>query len=111
MPHCLVEHSTKLDGELLMEKVFLGARRSGLFDAEGRDIKVRALPYTTYMSGAGESEFIHVVLRILSGRNADQKAQLSTAVITELEALGLIDISISVEVVDMDRESYRKVLS
>jgi len=111
VPHCLVEHSRKLDGELLMAKVFLGARHSGLFDAEGRDIKVRALPYATYMSGAGESDFVHVVLRILSGRTADQKALLSNAVIAELAVLGLVDISISVEVVDMDRESYRKVLS
>jgi 5-carboxymethyl-2-hydroxymuconate isomerase len=110
MPHCVVEHSISLDSDLLVQKVFQGALRTGLFEADGSDIKVRALGYTNYMTGPKKSDFIHVALKILSGRTSEQKLSLSNAVIEELVALELNAVSITVEVVDMDRDSYRKVI-
>jgi len=99
-----------LDSELLVQKVFLGALSVGLFEPNGSDIKVRALGYNSYMIGPKKSDFIHVVLKILSGRTSEQKLSLSNAVIEELVALAYNDVSITVEVVDMDRDSYRKVI-
>lgn len=51
-----------------------------------------------------------MALKILSGRTSEQKLSLSNAVIKELVALAYNDVSITVEVVDMDRDSYRKVI-
>ncbi len=110
MPHCVVEHSTNLDSDLLVEKVFIAASSTGLFEPDGSDIKVRALGYSSYMTGPKKSDFIHVILKILFGRTSEQKLSLSNAVIEELVALATNDISITVEVVDMDRDSYRKVI-
>ncbi|WP_428025573.1 5-carboxymethyl-2-hydroxymuconate Delta-isomerase [Arcobacter sp.] len=110
MPHCIVEHSINLDSDLFVEKVFMGALSTGLFEPDGRDIKVRALGYSSYMTGPKRSDFIHVSLKILSGRTPKQKLSLSDAVIEELVALAYNDVSITVEVVDMDRDSYRKVI-
>jgi len=110
MPHCVVEHSINLDSDLLVQKVFLGALSTGLFEPDGSDIKVRALGYSSYMTGPKKSDFIHVALKILSGRTSEQKLSLSKAVIEELIALAYNDVSITVEVVDMDRDSYRKVI-
>lgn len=109
MPHCVVEHSINLDSNLLIESVFQGALNSGLFEPDGSDIKVRALGYSSYMTGLRKTDFIHVALKILSGRTSEQKLSLSNAVIKELVALAFNDVSITVEVVDIDRSSYRKV--
>jgi 5-carboxymethyl-2-hydroxymuconate isomerase len=110
MPHCVVEHSANFDSDLLVQRVFSGALGSGLFESDGSDIKVRALGYSSYMTGPKKSDFIHVVLKILSGRTSKQKSNLSTAVINELVTLGCSNVSITVEVVEMDRDSYCKVV-
>lgn len=110
MPHCVVEHSANFNSDLLVQRVFSGALNSGLFESDGSDIKVRALGYSSYMTGPKKSDFIHVVLKILSGRTPQQKSNLSTAVINELITLNCSDVSLTVEVVDMDRGSYCKVV-
>jgi 5-carboxymethyl-2-hydroxymuconate isomerase len=110
MPHCVVEHSINLDSDLLVQKVFLGALSTGLFEPDGGYIKVRAIGYSSYMTGTKKSDFIHVALKIRSGRTPEQKLGLSSAVIEELVALAYNDVSITIEVVGMDRESYRKII-
>lgn len=55
-------------------------------------------------------DFVHVTLKILSGRNTEQKLCLSGAVLESLKTLGLTSVSITVEVVDIDRGSYAKIL-
>lgn len=109
MPHCLIEHSKTIDGELLMSRVFKGSLDSGLFDAD--DIKVRTLSYDNYSTGNQKSDFVHVVLKILSGRSVEQKTSLSSLVLRKLETLGLNECSITVEVVDMDKASYAKLVN
>ena len=110
MPHCIIEHSINFDSDLLVKKVFQGALSTGLFEPDGGDIKVRALGYSSYMTGPKKSDFIHVALKILSGRTPEQKLSLSSSVIEGLAALAYNDVSITVEVVDVDRDSYRKVI-
>lgn len=55
--------------------------------------------------------FIHVTMRILSGRNTEQKLILSKLVLESLATLTLKACSASVEVVDIDRASYSKVVT
>ena len=45
MPHCIIEHSNEIDGSALIPLVHKGASESGLFQAEGSEVKVRAMSY------------------------------------------------------------------
>ncbi len=110
MPHCIIEHSSTINAEQLNNKVFLGALNSELFEADGRDIKVRSIAYENYQTGTEKEDFIHVTVRILSGRSDTDKVMLSETVMTQLLSLSLSRASITVEVVDMDRNSYGKVV-
>lgn len=110
MPHCVIEHSAEIDGKPLVSLVYKGALESNLFESEGSDIKVRAQPYSNYQTGKVDINFVHVTLRILSGRNIDQKSTLTQLVLEQLKTLEMSDCSISVEVTDIDRASYAKVI-
>lgn len=111
MPHCVIEHSDKIDGSSLISSVHKGALESNLFESEGSDIKVRAVPYSNFKTGNVNIGFIHVTLKILSGRNIDQKTNLSQLVLGQLQMLQITNCSISVEVLDIDRTSYAKAIT
>lgn len=115
MPHCVIEYSRPLEltvsPEDLVESVYLGAVSSELFEEAA--IKVRAVPYDHYRVTAGVESgmrFIHVTARILSGRNREQKRLLSSGLLKCLERFSLDNVSLTVEVVDMDREVYAKTV-
>lgn len=108
MPHCIIEHSDTIDDSKLISLVFDGVMASELFDADGGDIKVRSQSYNMYLVGNKKSNFVHVALKILSGRNDEQKVRLSQLVLYKLKSIGLGDCSITVEVIDIDRVSYSK---
>jgi len=112
LPHCIVEYSATLGSRLspseLMQNVYASALKSGLF--EGPDIKTRALAYDNCLTGAEPADFIHVTLRILSGRTDAQKQHLTSTVLTGLTDLNLTQVSLTVEVDDIHRHSYAKQL-
>ncbi|MFT2112700.1 5-carboxymethyl-2-hydroxymuconate Delta-isomerase [Marinomonas sp. 2405UD68-3] len=108
MPHCIIEHSSTLDGEVLMPLVFTGMMNSELFQVD--DVKVRTQSFSHYQTAHEKTDFIHVTLKILSGRNTEQKSRLSQCVLEQITTLGLTEGSISVEVMDIDRASYVKVV-
>ena len=110
MPHCIIEHSPDFDSDQLVSEIFTAALNSGLFDPEGKDIKVRAQSFGSYLTGPQKTGFIHVVLKILSGRTLEQRSHLASTVVAQLRALGFSDISITAEVVEMERGSYCKVV-
>ncbi|GIU48968.1 MULTISPECIES: 5-carboxymethyl-2-hydroxymuconate Delta-isomerase [Shewanella] len=110
MPHCIVEHAAQFDGQALVKLVHQGALTSGLFQAQGSDIKVRAIAYSEFKTGCVDIGFVHVTMKILSGRNEEQKSMLTQQVLTQLQTLIKVDCSLSVEVVDIDRETYSKVV-
>lgn len=114
MPHCIIEHSPTINGSDLLPLVFKGALNTRLFESDGSDIKVRALPFQEYQTGVSKSDFIHVVLKILSGRSASDKQNLSQQVLKQIISLNLQSCSVTVEVVDIDididRSSYSKVV-
>jgi 5-carboxymethyl-2-hydroxymuconate isomerase len=116
MPHCIIEYSEALTQELeikdVMSAVFEGAVQSALFSST--DIKVRAIPFTYFYSrndsdnDHNQLRFIHVCCKILSGRNLEQRQKLSELVLSHLKSFAIESVSISVEIVDMERESYNK---
>lgn len=110
MPHCIIECSATLDGDMLTSKVYQGTLDSMLFEPDGSDIKVRALAYHSYIVGGFKSDFVHVTVKILSGRSLLQKTVLSKSIQTKLSELDLVSCSITVEVVDIERASYLKWL-
>jgi 5-carboxymethyl-2-hydroxymuconate isomerase len=119
MPHCIIEYSEELNKELkvnqLMSAVFTGAVQSLLFTKA--DIKVRVLPYEYFYTEVtdesidNKQRFIHVCYKILSGRTQEQRQKLSRLVLSHLNQLKIIATSISVEIVDMERESYNKKIN
>ncbi|MEL0638220.1 5-carboxymethyl-2-hydroxymuconate isomerase [Marinomonas sp. TI.3.20] len=110
VPHCVIEHSSNIDGNSLTSRVFSGAMDSKLFEENGSDIKVRAISFSNYQTGNDKASFVHVALKLLSGRNSEQKLNFSTLFLEHLKTLGLSGCSITVEVIDIDRNSYSKVL-
>lgn len=110
MPHCIIECSATLDGDILTSKVYQGTLDSMLFEPDGSDIKVRALSYNSYIVGGCKTDFVHVTIKILSGRSLLQKAVLSKSIQAKLSELDLVLCSITIEVVDIERASYLKWL-
>ncbi len=112
MPHCIIEHSKRIKSLSspikLIEAVHQGTFKSGLF-REG-DIKTRAISFADYQVGSTELGFVHVTVRILSGRNEEQRRKLSNSVLTELKKLSLSSTSITVEICEIDKESYAKMI-
>lgn len=110
MPHCIIEYSSNLSPALsleqLVESVHLGALESDLFELD--DIKTRATSYEHFKLGGDTEHFIHVTVRLLSGRTQQQKNRLSQLVLKQLADLELLSISLSVEVCDINRETYAK---
>lgn len=111
MPHCVVEYSRPLeqqgDPSVWVNAVFQGVLDSEI--AQAPAIKVRAVGHDHYRIGAAVDDFIHVTLRLLAGRTLEQKQRLSKTVLAQLEQLGLSNAGISVEVCDMDADSYARV--
>ncbi len=111
MPHCVIELAAELSAYKapLLDCIFETLSLSGLFKPE--DIKARVLSYDTYKVGLSDHRFIHVILSILEGRTSAQKVALSQAVHTRILAFFATHngLSITVTVVDMDRDSYQKL--
>jgi 5-carboxymethyl-2-hydroxymuconate isomerase len=110
VPHCIIEYSKTLASKIepgeLINVVHRAALESGLFEAS--HIRTRASGYEDHVIGYPVNDFIHVTLKILSGRNEQQKKQLTGLVLGELEKIGLTSISLTVEVVDIERETYAR---
>jgi len=110
MPHCIIDYSPEVAGQIdidaLIEAVHQGAMESDLFPEY--DIKTRALAYPHHRTGQTRDSFVHVALHLLSGRSDAQKAMLSECVLDRIEPLLSRVVSVSVEIFDIHRESYRK---
>ena len=113
MPHLFIEYPQDRISpeqlEPLLDSVHVNALGTGLF--EESNIRIRAIPLTHYRMGGKPDPFIHVQCRIHSGRTEEKKRQLSEAVLVAIRDQNLPVKSITVEVVEMDRESYAKWIS
>ncbi|WP_281560211.1 5-carboxymethyl-2-hydroxymuconate Delta-isomerase [Thalassomonas sp. RHCl1] len=108
MPHNIIEYSSELEPHIqdIIKAVHLGSVNAALFDEQ--DIKTRALAYQHAKLGQGSRFFIHVQAKLLSGRSPEQKNLLSQAILEQLSKLGLSAISLTVEILDIDKHSYAK---
>jgi 5-carboxymethyl-2-hydroxymuconate isomerase len=108
MPHCIIEYSKDIDIEpsVLIDQVFKSALNTKLF--EEHHIKTRTLVFDHYQKGALKEKFIHVSAKILSGRTLKQRSILSQSILDGLVNLGLNSVTITVEVIEMERGSYTK---
>ncbi|MBS0428912.1 MAG: 5-carboxymethyl-2-hydroxymuconate isomerase [Proteobacteria bacterium] len=117
MPHIVVEYTPNL-ADLPLEAMLAAVTRELAGSPEvgdETDLKARAVCSDHFRVGLAESGrgFIHVTVRILAGRTPQAKRDFSDRVTKGMLARmpacrpGLT-AHLSVEVVDMDRESYRK---
>lgn len=113
MPHCIVEYSKELERSVkpsaFIEAVHQGALQTDLF--EESDIKTRTLSFENHQTGGRTLCFVHVIVKILSGRSREQRAGLSKKILDELKKLNLSSISMTVEICEIERETYAKVLA
>jgi 5-carboxymethyl-2-hydroxymuconate isomerase len=112
MPHCIIEYSSEVEAsipaQLLLNTVHEAAVSSRLFSVA--DIKTRLVPFSQDQVILATANFIHVSVHILSGRTIEQRAQLSALMLKALDKLALESISISVNIVELERESYAKTI-
>ena len=112
MPHCIIEYSKDLENLVkpltLINAVHQGAVASKLFDES--HIKSRTHPYEYYKTGVSDNAFIHVTASILSGRTIEQKVELSGKILAQLKMLQLPSVVMTVEICDIETESYAKAV-
>ncbi|WP_026280655.1 5-carboxymethyl-2-hydroxymuconate Delta-isomerase [Thioalkalivibrio sp. ALE9] len=109
MPHLRVEYSQDLASgpELAawLDALHAAACASGLFPAS--HIKVRAHPVSQYRVGGEVRPFVHLEVRLKSGRSLAQRQALSEAVLRALQdRIG--EAVITVEVTEMEAASYAR---
>lgn len=108
MPHFIIDCSENVirlkSADDIMQEVFNAASSTALFDES--EIKIRINPFTYYNNGNSLDDFIHVFGYIMEGRNTDQKANLSKAIVTKLnEILPEVPV-ISINIKDFEKASY-----
>jgi 5-carboxymethyl-2-hydroxymuconate isomerase len=118
MPHIVVEYTPNL-GELPFDAMLAAVTRQLAASPEigdEADLKARVVRAEAFRVGLVDEGrgFIHVTLRILAGRSAQAKKDLSQRVLSGMREHmpslpGPLSAYLSVEVVDMDRDSYGKI--
>jgi 5-carboxymethyl-2-hydroxymuconate isomerase len=117
MPHITLEYTRNLpgiDAAALLSKINAQLAASGVFGEA--DIKSRAFALDVFAVGTatGGRGFVRVEAAILDGRTPEVKRALSAGLLQVLKdnvppASGL-EVQFSVEIRDMDRDSYAKVV-
>ncbi|GLO62167.1 5-carboxymethyl-2-hydroxymuconate isomerase [Vibrio sp. MACH09] len=114
MPNLVLEYTNSVDERVniqgLLEDLHQVAIDSDLFQAI--DVKSRALRCHHWLIGelSDSEDFIHITFELLDGRTQEQKQQLSAnlmAVLTE-QASGVKSLSVNMR--DMDRSTFQKVV-
>lgn len=110
MPHIIVEYAEQLGNDeqiaSILQTVHNAIAESGLFKAN--QIKTRAYPFRGFTNAGGNDPYIHIQARIKSGRDADNKKRLGEVILAGLSTLNIPASVITIEIIDMDRDSYGK---
>ena len=108
MPHFIIDCSENVirlkSADEIMKEVFDSALSTDLFTAS--EIKVRINPFSYYNNGNSLDDFIHVFGYIMEGRNAEQKARLSKAIVTKLNSILPEVPVISINIMDFEKSNY-----
>lgn len=110
MPHIVVEYSKNLADKLhesqLLQQLHRVTVESELFSPEA--VKSRGIAFSDYVLPHGHDRFVHVTVSILEGRTVEQRAGLSDALFTLARGLLPVEVMLSVNIHEMDAETYRK---
>ena len=119
MPHLIVEHSYDIASEpitqLQQDIQVIMSQSEGNFTIEG--CKTRSFTFGDYFVGSlnqEESSFIHITLKILSGRSQEVRKALSDKIMTYLDQfvsnqnLSSKRCDISIDICEMEKETYGK---
>ena len=121
MPHIIVEYSSDIQKssiEQIQKQIqkIISSIKDGNFDFD--HCKTRSISYDDYFLGGLESKdssFVHVTIKILAGRSVEIKQQIGSQTIDFLkdfieneESLQTFQTDLSVDVVEMDRDTYIK---
>lgn len=115
MPNLVMEYSNSVDERVnvqgLLEDLHQVAIQCGLFDIGS--IKSRALRCHNWLIGEeGDSvDFIHISFELLDGRTPEQKRELSRQLMDVLTEQASHVRSLTVNIRDMDKESFQKVVN
>lgn len=117
MPHLTIEYSSNLATAItpaVLRTLNLALLGTGQF--EEADIKSRALGFDCVAIGTTDSPrgFVAARLAILSGRSSEIKRDVANVLLEALGSLitvGGLELQISVEIVDIDRDSYAKMFT
>jgi 5-carboxymethyl-2-hydroxymuconate isomerase len=112
MPHLTIEYSANLQQAVQAGDVLALAHdcmiQSGLF-AVPADIKTRAYRAGLFLVGTDPAaSFAHATVHLLAGRTVEQKQALTQALLAVLRAALPSANQLSVDIRDMERETYRK---
>lgn len=115
MPHFIIEYSQSLEqyASKMLKAIFQAAGDSGLFQPE--DVKVRAQAFSHYLNGYNQADFIHLVIKLMPGRTAQQHQALSQAAAAALyesitSPVPSQPVVISSEVIELKQTSYHKLI-
>ncbi|RZM02564.1 MAG: 5-carboxymethyl-2-hydroxymuconate Delta-isomerase [Variovorax sp.] len=116
MPHLIIEYSSNLTDfpqTRVLDELNAAVTASPEILNEA-DLKTRFVNVERFAIGTAPQDraFVHAQLRVLSGRNAETKQDLTGRIADVLRRLvprpqGVL-VQLSVEIVDMDRPSYVK---
>jgi 5-carboxymethyl-2-hydroxymuconate isomerase len=108
MPHIIVEHTKEINVSNLLPKIHNIVIASGLFDPAA--IKTRNLAYDNILWGAQaeQSDFIHISVKILTGRTLEKRANLSSEIFKIMQATHPEIALLSVDIIEMVAETYSK---
>ncbi|WP_299348498.1 hypothetical protein [uncultured Shimia sp.] len=112
MPHLILEHDVALakthDLAALSQALFDAACAHPVFASAPKAVKVRTLLFDNGRSGVSPESYAHLTIRMLTGRSTEQKKDVAEAMLAvladQLPSIG----SLSVEPVEMDRNTYTK---
>ena len=108
MPHFIIDCTEQIlklkTSESIMQIVYDAAKSTELFSPE--EIKVRITAFQYYNVGNTKDNFIHVFANIMEGRNTEQKAHLSKAIVTELNLMFPEVPVISMNIRDFEKATY-----
>jgi 5-carboxymethyl-2-hydroxymuconate isomerase len=110
VPHIIVEYAEEVLNhaqlDTVLQTIHQSIAQSGLFAAD--QIKTRAYAFKKFTNAGGNDPYIHIQARIKSGRDAGNKKQLGEVILKGLSTLPIPASVLTVEIIDMDRESYGK---
>ncbi|PFG45430.1 5-carboxymethyl-2-hydroxymuconate isomerase [Vibrio sp. ES.051] len=115
MPNLVLEYSNSVEERVnvqgLLEDLHKTALESGLF--EFASVKSRTLRCHHWLIGEEGSkvDFIHINFELLSGRTQEQKRELSRGLMGVLQEQASHVHSLTVNIRDMDVDTFQKVLN